>query len=73
MLSQLDSQDVRLLKELAELGDVSPRVFDQDHRLEQLELEGYVSSVRQDPPGLDAAPAWVYRLTLKGRAIASKK
>ena len=73
MQLQLDSQDVRVLKELAELGDVSPRVFDQDHRLEQLELEGYVSSIRQDPPRSDAAPAWVYRLTLRGRAIVSKR
>ena len=73
MQLQLDSQDLRLLKELAELGDVSPRVLDQDHRLERLELEGYVSSIRQDPPHSDAAPAWVYRLTLKGRAIASRR
>ena len=73
MQLQLDSQDIHLLKEIAELGDVSPRVFDQDHRLERLELEGYVSSVRQDPPALNAAPAWVYRLTLKGRAIASRR
>ena len=73
MQLRLDSQDIHLLKELAELGDVSPNVFDQDHRLERLELEGYISSVRQDPPGLDAAPAWIDRLTLKGRAIASKR
>jgi len=42
---QLDSQDIRLLRELAELGDVSSRVLDQDHRLERLKLEGY------GPPG----------------------
>jgi DNA-binding PadR family transcriptional regulator len=73
MQPQLDSQDVRLLKELEELGDVSPRVLDQDHRLERLELEGYVSSIRRDPPHSDAAPAWVYRLTIKGRAVASRR
>jgi DNA-binding MarR family transcriptional regulator len=73
MQLRLDSQDIHLLKEIAELGDVSPSVFDQNHRLERLEVEGYVSSVRHDPPGLDAAPAWVYRLTLKGRAIASRR
>ena len=70
---QLDSQDIRLLRELAGLGDVNSRVLDQDHRLERLELEGYVSSIRQDPPRSDAAPAWVYQLTLKGRAIASRR
>lgn len=70
---ELDRQDIHLLKEIAELGDISPKVFDQDHRLERLELEGYVSSVRQDPPRSDADPAWVYRLTLKGRAIASRR
>ena len=73
MQRQLISQDIHLLKEIAELGEASPRVFDQNHRLERLELEGYVSSVRRDPLGLDAAPAWVYRLTLKGRAIASRR
>ena len=70
---QLDTQDIHLLKEIAELGDVSPKVFDQDRRLERLEVEGYVSSVRQDPPGLDATPTWVYRLTLKGRAVATRR
>jgi hypothetical protein len=70
---QLDTQDIHLLKEIAELGDVSPKVFDQDRRLERLELEGYVSSVRKDLPGLDATPTWVYRLTLKGRAIAIRR
>ena len=70
---QLDTQE-HLLKEIAELGDVSPKVFDQDRRLERLELEGYISSVRQDPPpGLDATPTWVYRLTLKGRAVATRR
>ena len=73
MQLQLDSQDIRLLKEIAELGDASPKMFDQDHRLERLELEGYLSSVRQDPPRSDAGPAWVYRLTLKGRAVASRR
>jgi DNA-binding PadR family transcriptional regulator len=73
MQLQLDTLDIHLLKEIAELGDVSPKVFDQGHRLERLELEGYVSSVRQDAPGLDSAPAWVYRLTLKGRAAASRR
>jgi hypothetical protein len=69
---QLDTQDIHLLKEIAELGDVSPRVFGQGSRLERLEVEGYVSSVRQDPPGLNATPTWVYRLTLKGRAVATR-
>lgn len=32
------------------MGEVSPKVFALDHRLEWLELEGYLSSVRQDPP-----------------------
>lgn len=72
MQLRLDALDIHLLKEIAEMGDVSPKVFDQDHRLERLELEGYVSSVRHDPPALNAAPAWVYRLTLKGRAVATK-
>ena len=31
MQLELDRQDFHLLKEIAELGDVSPRVFDQDH------------------------------------------
>jgi len=74
MQLQLDTQDIiQLLKVIAELSDVSPKVFDQDRRLERLELDGYVSSVRQDPPGLDAAPTWVYRLTLKGRAVATRR
>jgi hypothetical protein len=73
MQLEIDKQDIHLLKEIAELGDVSPKVFDQDHRLERLELEGYLSSVRKDPPRSDAAPAWVYRLTLKGRAVASRR
>ena len=73
MQLELDRQDVHLLKEMAELGDVSSKVFDQDYRLERLELEGYVSSVRQDPPRSDAGPVWVYRLTLKGRALASRQ
>ena len=73
MQLELDVQDIHLLKEIAELGDVSPKVFDQDRRLERLELEGYVSSVRQDPPRLNGAPTWVYRLTLKGRAVATKR
>jgi hypothetical protein len=73
MQLELDRQDIHLLKEIAELGDVSPKVFDQDHRLERLELEGYLASVRQDSPRSDDAPAWVYRLTLKGRAIASRR
>jgi hypothetical protein len=72
MQLQLDTQDIHLLKEIAELGDVSAKVFDQGRRLERLEVEGYVSSVRQDPPGLEAAPTWVYRLTLKGRAVATR-
>ena len=42
---QHDSQDIHLLRELAELGDVSSRVLDQGHRLERLKLEGY------GPPG----------------------
>lgn len=73
MQLQLDPQDIHLLKEMAVMGEVGPRVLDQERRLERLELEGYVSSVRRDPPGLDAPPAWVYRLTLKGRAIASRR
>ena len=31
MQLQPDNQDIHLLKEIAELGDVSPKVFDQDH------------------------------------------
>jgi hypothetical protein len=73
MQLHLDNQDIHLLKEIAELGDVSPKVFDQDRRLERLEFEGYLSSVRRDPPGLDAAPTWVYRLTQKGRAVAIRR
>lgn len=73
MQLELETQDIHILKELAELGDVSPLVLDQDHRLARLELEGYVLSVRRDLPRLDAAPAWVYRLTPKGRAIASRR
>lgn len=46
MQRQLISQDIHLLKEIAELGDVSPRVFDQNRRLERLELEGLVSASR---------------------------
>src|SRR5690348_2067224 len=70
---QLDTQDIHLLTALAALGDASPQMFDQHRRLERLELEGYVSSVRQDPPRLDAAPTWVYRLTLNGRAVATRR
>jgi hypothetical protein len=73
MQLQLDNQDIHLLREIAELGDVSAKMFDQDRRLERLEFEGYVSSVCKDPPGLDAAPTWVYRLTLKGRAVAIRR
>jgi hypothetical protein len=71
MQLQLDSQDIHLLKEMAVLREVGPKVLDQGRRLERLEVEGYVSSVRRDPPGLDAPPVWVYRLTIKGQAIAS--
>jgi DNA-binding PadR family transcriptional regulator len=77
MQLELDSTDIHLLKEMAVLGEVGPKtldkVLDDDRRLEQLEVEGYVSSFRRDPPGLDAPPAWVYRLTIKGRAIAAGK
>ena len=31
MQLKLDRQDIHLLKEIAELGDVSPKMFDQDH------------------------------------------
>jgi hypothetical protein len=73
MQLELDPHDIHLLKEMAALGEIGHGVPDQNRRLERLQVEGYVSSVRRDPPGLDAPPAWVYRLTIKGRAIASRR
>jgi len=59
MRLELDPMDINLLKEIQEFGEVTPAVLDQGHRLEQLELEGYVASVRRDLPGLDTPPRWV--------------
>lgn len=73
METKLDPKDLQILKEIATLGEAGRNVLDEPRRLDRLEVEGYVSSVRRDPPGLDAAPAWIYRLTIKGRAIASRR
>ena len=73
MERELDPQDIRLLKEMAVLGEAGPSILEPHRRLELLEVEGYVSSVRRDPPGLNAPPAWVYRLTIKGSAVAAKR
>jgi hypothetical protein len=73
MQGELDPQDIQLLRRMAELGEIGPHALDDSRRLEQLEVEGYVLSVRCDQPGLAAPPAWVYRLTSKGRAIAAKQ
>ena len=72
MQLELDPQDIQLLMEMAVLGEVGAKVLHQNRRLERLEVEGYVLSVRRDPPGLEAKPLWVYRLTSKGRAIVSQ-
>lgn len=68
MQRQLISQDIHLLKEIAELGDVSPKVFDQNHGLES---SNWKATSRQC---VTTRSGWmrVYRLTLKGRAIASR-
>ena len=66
---ELDSHDVHLLKTIAALGEAGPRTLDEQRRLDRLEMERYVLSVRHDPPGLDAPPAWNYRLTSKGQAV----
>ena len=71
MERKLDPQDIRLLQFMAVLGDVGRQAVDTPHRLDVLEVEGYISSVRSDPPGLSAPPAWVYRLTTKGSAAAA--
>ena len=71
MERELDPQDIQLLRSIAVLGDIGPNTLGPQRRLDFLELEGYVSSVRCDPPGLSAPPAWVYRLTNKGSAAAS--
>jgi hypothetical protein len=68
---KLDPQDIRLLRFISVLGDIGRQAVDAPHRLDVLEVEGYVSSVRCDPPGVSAPPAWVYRLTTKGNAAAA--
>lgn len=45
MRLDLDPVDFNLLKEIEEFGEVTSAVLDQSHRLERLELEGYVASV----------------------------
>lgn len=72
MEDDLDPQDIQLLHEIAALGEVGRNTLDQQNRLNRLELDGLVSTIRHDPPGLDAPPAWVYRLTPKGSAIVSQ-
>jgi DNA-binding PadR family transcriptional regulator len=64
----LDRLDIQLLKTLAVLGEIGHKNIDQQQRLTRLEVEGYVESVRHDPPALNAPPAWNYRLTARGQA-----
>ena len=72
MERELDSQDIQLLKAMAAFGEVGRKTLGAQHRLDVLEVEGYVASVRCDPPGLNAPPAWVYRLTVKGDSAARR-
>ena len=72
MERELDPRDIQLLKSMAVLGDLGRQAFGAERRLDLLEVEGYILSVRCDPPGLDAPPAWVYRLTTKGNAAAAR-
>lgn len=69
---ELDSQDIQLLREMAVLGEIGRTLLDEQRRLDLLEVEGYVLSVRHDPPGLNAKPAWAYRLTPKGDTVAAR-
>jgi hypothetical protein len=62
---RLDPMDINLLKEIQDFGEAAPAVLGQGHRLEQLKLEGYVTSVRRDLPELDTPPRWVYKFTIK--------
>jgi DNA-binding PadR family transcriptional regulator len=66
MERELDVVDMQLLRSMSDYGDIGPKNITDQRRLDRLELEGYVSSVRHDLPGLEAPPAWIYRLTQKG-------
>ena len=70
---ELDAHDLQILRFMALYCEMSPKNVDQPRRLNRLEAEGYVEAVRHDPPGLDASPAWVYRLTVKGQRIIERK
>ncbi len=72
MERELDPQDIELLKSMVVLGDIGRPALGAERRLDLLEVEGYILSVRCDPPGLNARPAWVYRLTTKGNAAAAR-
>ena len=70
---ELDTVDIKLLKDMdANNGEIGHATLDQRRRLDRLEMEGFVTSVRHDPPGLDAPPTWVYRLASKGRAALAE-
>ena len=58
------------LKEIAELGNVSPNVFDPGRRLERLEIEGYVSSVRPIHQNWNCSDSGLPAHT-EGRAVAT--
>ena len=72
MEPELGELDIRLLQTLAAHGELGfPSIGDQ-RRLDRLELEGYVESVRNDSPRLNAPPSWIYRLTHKGTVAAER-
>jgi len=63
----LHRRDLQLVTIMAKLGEISHLYANQQNRLRDLEIRGYVEVVRHLPE-VDAPPAWNYRLTAKGLA-----
>lgn len=62
----LDAHDARLLAQIRILGERGAKNTDEDRRLKRLQRDGYVTAIPHDPPGPGGAPAWNFRLTVKG-------
>lgn len=61
---------MRLLRGAAAGGEIIPRNFDQQWRLDRLDLEGYVQASPRDGAEPTEPAHWIYRLTRKGQQAA---
>ncbi|GEM_PF-3359579 len=64
---ELDATDLRLLASISALGERSVNDFQEQLRLDRLEVEGYVRSRRLELHAPESPSAWTYSLTPKGR------